>query len=63
MLVLAIKVNEKIIVYLDNQKILEIAVTELNRSTVRLGFDAPQEVRIWREKTDPHNRRQDEDAA
>lgn len=63
MLVLARKLNEKIVVYLDGQMILEIAVTDLTRSTVRLGFIAPPDVKIWREESDPHNGEQKGEAA
>jgi carbon storage regulator CsrA len=63
MLVLAQKVNRKFVVYLDGQQILEIAVTELRGKTVRLGFVAPPEVKIWREEKDPHQRQPKGNAA
>lgn len=62
-LILARKLDEKIVLYLNDQMILEIAVTEIARSTVRLAFVAPLDVKIWREEADPHNKPQTGDAA
>ena len=56
MLVLARKLNEKIFLIDEaGQVIAEITVTELHAGTVRLGFVALPEIRIWRQKRSPGN--------
>ena len=63
MLVMARKAKQKILLYLDGQVIAEIVITSLTGNTVRLGIVAPPRVEIWREENDPHERRQQDDAA
>lgn len=53
MLVLSRKVGEKVIVFLPDGETLVVCVTETDRGHVRLGFDAPKSLRIYREELIP----------
>lgn len=50
MLVLTRKFGEKIVIqYADGKEVI-IQYVELKGNSVRLGIDAPQDVKIWREE-------------
>ena len=56
MLVLARKLHEKVFLIDEAGRIIaEITVTELHGGTVRLGFVALPEIKIWRQERSPGN--------
>ncbi len=49
MLVIGRKLNESLILELENDEIIEIKVTEIG-NRVRLGIEAPSSMHIWRKE-------------
>lgn len=50
MLSLGRRRNETIVVIQDGRVIARITVSGISRNTVRLVFDAPADVKVWREE-------------
>lgn len=50
MLVLARKTGEVVIVTLPDGREMRVTVVDIDRNKIRLGFDAPDDVKIMREE-------------
>lgn len=50
MLILTRRVNEKIIIPIENGKIIEIALMGIKGMQARLGINAPKEIAVHREE-------------
>jgi carbon storage regulator CsrA len=50
MLVLTVKLNEKVIALLPNGDEIEVLVKRDHNGNLRLVFNAPNDVQIWRDK-------------
>lgn len=55
MLVIGRKPKQKVIMLLNGEKVTEITVVEVHGSTVKLGFVAPSQMKIWRDEVCPEN--------
>lgn len=49
-LVLTRKVNESVIIHKDDEVILNVKVSKIDRNQVRLAFDADKDIKIDREE-------------
>jgi carbon storage regulator len=50
MLVLSRKANQTVIVTLPDGREMRVTVVDIDRNKIRLGFDAPDDVKIMREE-------------
>ena len=50
MLVITRKLNDSIIIELENSETIEIKVTDIGGTQIRLGIDAPRGRHIWRKE-------------